>query len=243
MEFLIVLLISAFAGLMQASVGFGFAVVFTPLLSLAMGPREAIALSLVLSVTLSLALYIADTPRASMREVMPMFLAAVVASPIGVYILAVADERVLRADIGVAVLTSVVGTLFMPHSTTERPERMSLTLLAGVISGIFRGATSMGGPPVVVYEHWRGASPLIIRRRLVAFFALTGVAGLLIAAPSGVLTQWTFIQSIAGLPAVAIALYGGRYIRPRLSDRWFRWISMALLVFMGVVSLVGAIRG
>ena len=39
-----------------------------------------------------------------------------------------------------------------------------------------------------------------------------------------------------------IALYGGRYIRPRLSAFWFRVISMALLIFTGTVSVLGALR-
>ena len=49
-------------------------------------------------------------------------------------------------------------------------------------------------------------------------------------------------DTLAGLPAVVIALYGGRYIRPRLSDFWFRILSMALLLFTAAVSILGAIR-
>ena len=239
---IVIIFVTAFAALMQAAVGFGFAVVVTPLLSLAMGAREAIALSLILSVTLSLILYAADQPRAPLRSIMPMFLAATLSAPLGIYVLAVADERVLRAAIGIAVLSSVVGTLWMPHATEERPERLLTTIGVGLASGLMRGATSMGGPPVVLYEHWRGATPMDIRRRLVAFFALTGVTGVLMAGGIGVFTPRLWLLSLGGLPSVAIAIYGGRYIRPRISDLWFRRISMALLVFMGVVSLLGALR-
>lgn len=242
MEFLIVFLVSAFAALMQAAVGFGFAVVFTPLLALALGAREAIALSLILSMSLSLVLYLADTPRASLRSVLPMFLAATVTTPIGVYVLAVADEQVLSIGIGVAVLASVIGTFVTSHPAEERPERLRTTLGVGMISGVMRGATGMGGPPVVIYEHWRGAPTMSIRRRLLAYFALTGVAGTALAAGTGVFSTDTVLQSLAGLPAVFIALYGGRWIRPRLTDFWFRALSMGLLVFMAGVSIVGAIR-
>ena len=100
----------------------------------------------------------------------------------------------------------------------------------------------MGGPPVVIYEHWRGAPTRTIRRRLLAYFALTGVTGAAIAAAGGVVTLDTLTHAAAGLPAVFIALYGGRYIRPRLSDFWFRLLSMGLLLFMGAVSIIGAIR-
>ena len=248
MEYLIVFLVSAFAALMQAAVGFGFAVLFTPLLALALDARDAIALSLILSMSLSLVLYIGDTPRASLRSVLPMFLAATVVTPVGVYVLAVADERVLRICIGAAVLASVIGTYASPHPTQERGERLPTTLGVGVVSGIMRGATGMGGPPVVIYEHWRGAPTMSIRRRLLAYFALTGVTGTAIAAASGlvagraVFTGDTVLHSLAGLPAVFIALYGGRWIRPRLSDFWFRTLSMGVLVFTAAVSIIGALR-
>jgi len=247
-EYLIVFLIAAFAAIAQAAVGFGFAVLFTPLLALALGARDAIAMSLLLSMTLSLVLYFADKPRAPLRSVLPMFLAATVVTPIGTYFLAVADERLLRIAIGVAVLASVIGTFLSPHPAEERPKHMSTILGVGVISGIMRGATGMGGPPVVIYEHWRGAAQGEIRRYLLAYFALTGVTGTLLAALSGIVAQRPvftldmLLHSTAGIPAVVIALYGGRYIRPRLSDFWFRTLSMALLLFTAAVSILGAIR-
>lgn len=242
MDFLIIFLISAFAALMQASVGFGFAVLFTPLLSLVMSARDAIALSLLLSMSLSLTLYFADRPRAPLRTILPMFLAATLATPMGVYILAIADDHVLRIGIGVAVLVAVVGTFVTPHPAAERAQRLPAIIGVGFVSGLLRGATGMGGPPVVLYEHWRGAPMADIRRRLLAFFALTGVSGTLLAAGSGVFTSEMVIHSAAGLPAVAIAVFAGRIIRPRLSQLVFRVLSMGLLVFTGIVSIVGALR-
>ena len=89
---------------------------------------------------------------------------------------------------------------------------------------------------------------MAIRRTLLAYFALTGVTGTAIAALAGlvagkaVFSGDTVLHSLAGLPAVFIALYGGRWIRPRLSDFWFRTLSMAVLIFTAIVSIVGALR-
>ena len=74
------------------------------------------------------------------------------------------------------------------------------------------------------------------------------MTGTLLAAASGVIAQRPvfttelLLYSLAGLPAAFIALYGGRYLRPRLSDFWFRTLSMALLLFTAAVSILGAIR-
>jgi hypothetical protein len=157
-------------------------------------------------------------------------------------VLAVADDHVLRIGIGIAVLASVLGSFITPRPVAERPERLSGVIGVGVLSGLLRGATGMGGPPVVIYEHWRGAPMMDIRRRLLAYFALSSAAGTLLAAGSGIFTVDTVLHSTAGLPAIGIALVGGRIIRPRLSPFWFRAMSMTLLTFMGFVSIAGAFR-
>lgn len=239
---LVVFLVAAFAALMQAAVGFGFAVVFTPLLSLAMTAREAITVSLALGAVLSLTMYVAARPRAPLRSVITTFLAATVATPLGIYVLAIAGEQTLRGAIGAGVLLSVLGTVLTPHPVAERPRALVAELGVGALSGVLRGAVGMGGPPVVLYEHWRGASMTDIRGRLLAFFALTAVSGTLMAAGSGIFTRQSLLLSAAGVPAVGIAILGGRFIRPRLSPFWFRMISMALLVSMAVVSILGALR-
>ena len=66
-------------------------------------------------------------------------------------------------------------------------------------------------------------------------------SGTLLAAGQGVFTTTSILQAAAGLPTVAIAIYGGRAIRPRLSEFWFRTLSMAVLVFTAGVSLVSEI--
>ena len=129
-----------------------------------------------------------DRPRASFRTVLPMFVAATVVTPLGIYALVVANERALRIGIGVAVLLSVFGTMLARRPERERAQHWWHTLGVGVLSGLMRGSTGMGGPPVVVYEHWRGAPSDAIRRRLLAYFALTGISGTLLAAGQGVFT-------------------------------------------------------
>ena len=242
MDLVFAILAATFAGVMQAAVGFGFAVAFTPLMTLVVGARSAVASAMLLSVPLSFALYLAERPRAAIRGVLPMVLAATVATPLGVAVLARADERFLRAAIGVLVLGSVALSLVTPRATRERPGTAAATVGIGLLSGVLRGATSMGGPPVVLYEHWRGAPAAVVRSRLLAFFALGGVATVAIAGAGGVITRASVLHAAVALPAVALSMAAGRWLRPRLSDRWFRALSMGLLTVMGALSLAGAVR-
>ncbi|MEX2446203.1 MAG: sulfite exporter TauE/SafE family protein [Dehalococcoidia bacterium] len=241
MDIVVAICSAVIAGIMQATVGFGFAVVFTPLMSFAVGARAAVATSMLMSVVLAAANYYVDRPRASLRSIALMVAAATCAIPLGVWVLANADERLLNGVIGVAVLVSVVVSVFTPHRHEERPERWPTVVGVGVLSGILRGATSMGGPPVVLYEHSRGIPPSLIRSRLLGFFALTGATSIPIAAAGGIFTADTGLYAVAALPAAFGALVLGRWLRKWVSDIWFRYLSMGLLAVMGLLSLGNAV--
>lgn len=242
MELIVAVLAAAIAGLLQAIVGFGFAVVFVPLMAFAVGARSAVATSLMLGLLSSCVLYMGDRERAPLRSVALLALSATATIPLGVLILARADERLLQGVVGAVVLGSVLLSLRTPHPTHPRAETVLNSVGIGLASGVLRGATSMAGPPVVLYEHWLGVAPAVIRSRLLAFFALTGFAGVAFAYAGGVLTRDSALRALVALPALALAMAAGRWLRPRFADAWFRHLSMGLLLVMGCVALVGAVR-
>jgi hypothetical protein len=230
------------AGLTQSAFGFGFALVFTPLAALVIGPRAAVATALALSPVISVAVYWEHRPREPLRDVVPLVVAAVCSLPLGLALLLHVNEPVLRMVVGGAVVvgaaTNVSG---MRGVHPGRPHRLPVMVLVGLVAGVLGGATSMSGPPVVLYEHWIGGDASTIRRRLFAFFAYFSLPTVLIAAATGALTLdvWGFV--LFGLPAMALGIVVGRELRPRLSERWFRRLSMSLLMIAAAIALVGAV--
>ncbi len=240
MELSLLLLFVLLAAATQSAIGFGLAVVFTPLATLVVGAQEAIVTSMLLAVVLSVATYLEHRPRASLREIAPLGLAAVAATPIGILALTRFDETGLRVLVGAAVLIGAVSTLTR-EAQSERAERLPVTIAVGIVGGVARGATSMGGPPVVLYQHWLGRPADSIRGNMFAYFALLSVLSLPVVWFSGVITEDVTMNLVFALPALAAGLLAGRWARGHLPDRWFRHITLALLAATSLVAFGGAI--
>lgn len=240
MELSLLLLFVLLAAATQSAIGFGLAVVFTPLATLVVGAQEAIVTSMLLAVVLSVATYLEHRPRTSLREIAPLGLAAVAATPIGILMLTRFDETGLRVLVGAAVLIGAVSTLTR-EAPSERAERLPITIAVGLVGGVTRGATSMGGPPVVLYQHWLGRSAASIRGSMFAYFALLSVLSLPIVWFGGVITEDVAMNLVYALPALAAGLLMGRWARGHLPDRWFRQITLALLAATSLVAFGGAI--
>lgn len=240
MELWIILLIVVVAATTQSAIGFGLAVVFTPLATLVVGAQEAIATSMLLAVVLSVATYAEHRPRASLRDIAPLGLAAVAATPLGILALTRFDETSLRVLVGAAVLVGAVSTLTR-GAPSERAERLPVTIAVGLVGGVARGATSMGGPAVVLYQHWLGRPADAIRGNMFAYFAFLSVLSLPVVWFGGVITDDVVRNLLAALPALATGLLAGRWLRGRLPERWFRRITLALLAGTSVAAFGGAL--
>ncbi len=229
------------AAFTQSAFGFGFALVFTPLAAFVVGPHAAVATSIVLSPLLSLGVYWEHRPREPLRAIAPLVVPGLAAFPLGLVLLVHVNEAALRVLVGAAVVAGAAINLGRAGGEhPARPNRVALMVPTGLLSGVLRGATGMGGPPVVLYQHWLGGDAATIRRRLFAYFAFFGLPGIPMALIGGVLTPdvWAFV--VVGLPAIALGIASGRLLRPRLSEVAFRRLSMALLALTATTAALGA---
>jgi len=107
---------------------------------------------------------------------------------------------------------------------------------------VIRGATSMGGPPIVLYQHWIGGGAERIRGRLFAYFFWIGIPATLIIIPSGLFTRDVLRDTALAIPALVVGLVGGRLIRPHIAEHWFGRLSMLLLAGTSALAAWGAVR-
>ncbi len=238
-------LIALLGTLIQSGLGFGFGLFFVPVAALFVAPREAVAVSLLLGTTVSAGMYLEARPRTGVRAILPLVVGALIGMPVGVWILVRADETVLRLLVAVAVFVSAVANLAggNGHTHQARPDPLMRQGLVGILGGVIRGATSMGGPPIVLYQHWIGGGAERIRGRLFAYFFWVGVPATLIVAPSGVFTHDVLRGWTLALPALAVGLVAGRLIRPHIAEAWFGRLSMLLLAMTSALAAWGAVRG
>ncbi|PXY30168.1 sulfite transporter TauE/SafE [Prauserella sp. PE36] len=151
--------------LVQGAVGYGMNLVAVPLVAL-IDPRFLpVPLLLIASAhgLLALAREHGDTDWSGVGWAM---LGRVPGTALGVLAVATLAERPFSAVVGAAVLACVVLSVL---SWRPRPTRGPL-LVAGVASGAFSTAASIGGPPIaLLYQHSPGPT---IRATLAATFGL-----------------------------------------------------------------------
>jgi len=240
-EVAVVVVMAFAAALTQSTVGFGAAIVFTPVASFAVGAQSAVATSIIFGSVISTIVFLESRPRAALGPIAPLAVAGVLGTPIGVWILAHSDETTLRLLVGTSVLAGAITTMFGHTNPEARPAPLPLTAAAGLVSGTLRGATSMGGPPVVLYLHWLGGDAMRIRSQLFAYFVLFAIPGIPLAWIGGVIGMKEVVLATASLPAVGLGILVGRSVRGRLSDVWYRRTSMGLLVVTSSIAITGAV--
>ena len=237
-------LIALLGTLIQSGLGFGFGLFFVPVAALFVGPREVVAVSLLLTTIVSTGMYAEARPRTGLRAIWPLVVGAIIGIPLGLLVLVRADESVLRLLVAATVLVSAIAHLTSGrgHTHEARPDPVVRQGLVGILGGVIRGATSMGGPPIVLYQHWIGGGAERIRGRLFAYLFWVCVPGTLIIVPSGLFTRDVLRNTALALPALLVGLVGGRLIRPHIAERWFGRLSMLLLAVTSVLAAWGAVR-
>lgn len=216
----------------QGTVGFGFALVSAPIVSAVYPefvPGGIIALGLVLSSTIM----IRDRIGLRLHDVPWAALGLVPGSILGAWVVTVIPRQYLVVAVAVGVIIAVV--LSVTHLDLH-PNRHTL-ITAGLASGTFGTATSIGGPPlVIVYQHEEGPA---LRSTLATLFLLTGALGVTTLSIAGELTGAQLGQAALLAPAVVAGATISAFSSRRIDGKWLRpaVLSFAVISSLCVVSL------
>jgi uncharacterized membrane protein YfcA len=224
----LVLLAVAGGALAQAASGMGFSLVAAPVLVLALGPRDGVALTLVLAALSSVVPLARHHRSVQPGPVLRLLVPAALLTPALGWALRDVDTRWLSLGSGLGVLVGVVLLASGLRSTWfRRPEAAVLT---GGASALLNVVGGVGGPPVGLYAANADWPPVTTRANLHAFFLLQNVAT---AAVLGMRTP-----SPAQLAALLAGTVTGMALAGRLSAAAVRRIVLAVSL-VGGVGLVG----
>lgn len=223
-----------FGGVVKGAASFGLPLMAIPLSAFLLPVPSAIAVSL-LPVFVSNLVQITQnwSARHRLAGYWPFFLALVTAIPIGLQVLARADQQVLSLLVGLAVLAFVASRLtgWQPK-LAPRPTARVLAG-AGFASGLSAGATSfVGFPSLLVFTAYR------LERREMAFVSAVMfiLSGLLLGSgltAFGLLGGPEVVASLLCVPAAALGQSLGQRIRNRLDEDRLRTFVFALLALSG----------
>jgi uncharacterized membrane protein YfcA len=229
------LLIALIGGLVRGTTGFGAAMVMTPALSLLIGPKTAVPVTLLLETFAALPMLPAAARVAKWRVIAPISFAALLTVPLGGMLLAYAQASLLRTLIALTVIVFSLSLLsgFRYHGA----QRTSTSIGLGALSGAMLGATSIGAPPVIIYLLSGPDAASVTRANLTLYVVAISAAGLVMLTTGGLIVADTLrFAGWLALPFAGGVIVGSK-VFARFSDLRFRQFTMVfmLLVAVGVL--------
>ena len=149
----------------QGVLGFGFAVIASPII-VQINPSLVPQLLSLLGFPLALRVFFREKSKVNWSPLKFLIVGRIIGGPIGLYFLTTLDPEPLSIAVGVIVLSAGLGSYF--GWNVKRNPMNSFT--AGTLSGIFGMIAAIGGPPVAIL--YRGTKGDEFRPSLNAVFTL-----------------------------------------------------------------------
>jgi hypothetical protein len=220
--------VAGLAGVVRGITGFGGAMVMTPPLALLLGPRLAVPVVLLLEALAAAPMMLHTRALVRWRVIGPILAATCVTVPLGGYVLLTADAAWLRR--GIALTVIVFALLMLRGWRYTGSHRSSTGIGLGALAGAMLGATSIGGPPVILYL-LAGPDRIETTRANLTFFvcasSLAGIAMLWAAGLLGAAALWT---GLLLAPGYYVGLVAGTRLFLRFNDTRFRQFTLLLMI-------------
>jgi uncharacterized membrane protein YfcA len=250
------------AASVQAATGLGFALVLTPVLFALLSPAGAILTATVLGVELNLLVLLAERrrPRIAWHEVVPLLLAALPGTIVGILLLRALSKPVLQVTVGVAVLVAALVRARVDRTArTSRTARASRAarasgdgeaasgpgsgssparLALGFTSGALTTSTGVSGPPVALWLARCGLTPGELRDSLSAIFLAIGIAALVALIPVQGRAHLDPTLIAAGVACVVGGHALGSRAFTRLAAHRFEPLLLTVIAAAGIASIV-----
>ena len=233
-----------FSAALQTSTGFGFAMLSAPVLAVLVGPVEAVSTIVATGVVVDVLVLAAGgrRPQPHGRDVLTLGLWSVPGLLAGALLLRTLPSAALKLLVAGAVLLAVGHRLRLRRigpAAAAPSERWWSAAPAGIASGVLSTATTLGGPPIVLYLTRRPRPPRETRDTLVALSLLRlplSVAALVLAGtwvqPQGLVVLWI---------AVALGYVIGRWVFARMDPARYEQAVLGALVVAALTAVATAV--
>lgn len=222
---------------LQGYTGFGAGLVWISGLVLIVDPAEAVAAVALLGALATVRLLPASRHDVQWSMVGLLACGAALGTPIGVVVLASLDPAPMRLIVSCVVLLAVLvlalGVRF------QRPPGAPGTVATGVVSGVLKGATAAGGPPVIVFTLARPEGIAVARASMIVYFGLIDVFAAISLAGAGLLDRTSSTRLLFAVPAMLVGTtLGGMSFRAARPDT----VRMVATAALGVLAVFGILR-
>ncbi len=215
------------AAFVRGLAGFGMAILLVPVLGLAVAPSEAVVTSNWLGIFIGL-VGLRQILGQAERSALQIAGLAMLATPLGVWLLSITDPALARLLIALVAL-GAFGMVLLPKRAADHVPPLAETGATGIACGVLTGFAGMPGVPVVPYYLRRLLSPTIARASMMTIFIATSVAGVGSAFALQVASWRDFYLAAVLFPAVLLGNWLGNRAFGKVSDAAWRTFTGAVL--------------
>jgi uncharacterized protein len=219
------------AAAIRGLTGFGMAILLVPLLGLIIRPDEAVVLAIFLQLLIGpvgLPKIIADSHKAS---ALIIAVAAVAATPLGVWALMHTAPDVARLLIALIAIGAFL-LLFVSRKAVHIPG-LPASIATGLAAGVLTGFAAMPGPPVVPFYLRPAFQPATARASMMLVFFATAIAGTASATLLGLADLWIAWLAILLFVPMALGNWLGGLAFGKVSPLLWRGMVALLLGIAG----------
>ncbi len=238
-HYFIIALIFFAAGLVQGLSGFGAALLAMPLLVLILDVKEAVPLSILCGLVITLFLSLELKAHVDWRKILPLVCGCGPGIFLGVTILKRADSSLIKLSMGVLIILYPLYCLLAKRRV--RSVSSGWAYVAGFATGVIGGAFSTGGPPTIIYTTLTNWTKDEIKATLSVFFLATGLMAAGAHFASGLTTPGVLLLFAASALPVLAGVWSGAQFYKRLARETYLKIIYILLMALGVMLIVSAL--
>jgi hypothetical protein len=221
----------------QGLVGFGFGLIVMAVLPWLVGFQQAVLLTAVWCGCVNISLLFVLRKKVKMALVGPLIGGALCGVPIGVTIVAKAEGPLPRLILGVLLLGWALSGL-LPKQELPRPPANGWGLLVGLVGGTTGAAFNIGAPPAAIWGLLRRWQSEEFRAALQAYFVVISTVQIGLFWMAGLIQPSQLQLNVMGLPAVAVGVWFGNMMAPRLDQELFRKLVRGFVGIAGLALIV-----
>ena len=215
------------AGIVRGFTGFGTAMVYLPVAAQFLTPFEALTTLLIMDLTGPLIHVRRALRDGQTGDVARLGAGAILALPLGVWVLSLVPPEVFRWTISIAALVLLaLLARGIRYRGTLGPRMIFGT---GALGGFMAGSTGLPGPPVIMLYMASSLPVTAIRANLMLYLILSDVLMLAVLGVSGYLVATAvMLGALMILPYTFGNWVGARLFRPE-AERYYRLAAYAII--------------
>lgn len=227
------------AAFIQGLSGFGFNLIALPLISISFPLTYTVPFLTLIGTYLNVFQLFQLKKKPSAKIVLPLLISGLIFVPVGMIFLLKVPNNILKLCVGFLI---ILAAFFLAKGFRIKGKSLTFQcIIGGALSGILKGAASIGGPPVVILLSNFDLDKETYKSNLISYFMLVGILALPSYIKANLFTKPMVLDSFKGLFIAFIGLQLGHFIFKKLGEKHFQKITYSIVIITGIFTVISSL--